>query len=203
MRTILVMRAALALTSVALTSAGCGGGDVSIAQGPMPQGGSYTGVWHSPQYGEMQLVQTGTSVVGEYHKDERRGRIQGTVQGNVLRFEWSEERELVAGRPIITRGRGFFRYAVDGAGDHVIQGRWGVDNDMSGGGEWNAVRDRRRRPTISASGSSGSEDENVEEFDTPDGDSSSSGGSGSGGRGSGGSGSGGSGSGGNLDLGDL
>src|SRR5689334_7488938 len=92
--------------------AGCGGGGVNIPQGPMPQGGSFTGVWHSPQYGEMQMVQTGNSVVGEYTKDERSGTLQGTVQGNVMRFEWSEERELVAGRPVITRGHGYFVYAI-------------------------------------------------------------------------------------------
>jgi hypothetical protein len=146
--------------------AGCGGGGVNIPEGPMPQGGSYTGVWHSPQYGEMHMVQTGSSVVGEYTKDERSGTIQGTVQGNVMRFEWSEERELVAGRPVITRGRGFFRYSIDAAGDHVIQGRWGVDRDNNSGGEWNAARDRRRQPRLQGDNRTQEGEAPVEEFDT-------------------------------------
>ena len=100
----------LLLASMGLALAGCGGGGVSIAEGPMPSGGSFTGVWHSPQYGRMQMVQTGSSVIGEYEKDERTGRIQGTARGNVMRFEWSEEREMVAGVPLRTRGRGYFRY---------------------------------------------------------------------------------------------
>lgn len=149
--------------------AGCGGG-VPIPEGPMPEGGSYTGVWHSPQYGEMHMVQTGSNVVGEYTKDERRGTIQGTVQGNVMRFEWSEQRELVAGRPVTTRGRGYFRYQIDGSGDHIILGEWGVDNNSTGGGSWNAARDRRRQPQLQ--GDRGTDEEgHVEEFDTADGSS--------------------------------
>lgn len=165
--TIMALGVALAL------AVGCGGSSIhNIPQGPMPQGGSYTGVWHSPQYGAMNLVQTGTSVVGDYTKDERRGRIQGTVQGNVLRFEWSEQRELVAGRPIVTRGQGYFTYAIGEDGDHYIRGQWGVDQNFTGGGEWNAVRDRRRQPpNAGAAGRSGGgsdPESNVQEFDRPD-----------------------------------
>lgn len=172
--------AALMLTGV--LAPGCGGAGVDIPEGPMPDGGSFTGVWHSPQYGRMQMVQTGSNVVGEYTKDERAGRIQGTARGNVLRFEWSEERELVAGRPVVTRGRGFFRYSIDGAGDHIIQGRWGVDDDESGGGEWNAARDRRARPELSNQGEGGTSggDDDFEEFDSAGGGSDSGGGGGSG-----------------------
>jgi hypothetical protein len=161
----------------------------------MPQGGSFSGVWHSPQYGEMQMVQTGQSVLGEYTKDERTGRVQGTVRGNVMRFEWSEQREMVAGRPVTTRGRGYFRYAIGEDGDHYIRGEWGVDANMTGGGEWNAVRDRRRQPTLHQGGASDGEDR-VQEFDTAGGDS----GGGSPGGDSGDSHSGGSD---DLDLGGL
>lgn len=193
MRSTSVMAFVAALALVA----GCGGGGVNIPEGPMPQGGSFTGVWHSPQYGEMQMVQTGSAVVGEYTKDERRGRIQGTAQGNVLRFEWSEERELIAGHPVVTRGRGYFRYAIGDDGDHYVRGEWGNDNNLTGGGPWNAVRDRRRQPTLNANGSGGDSggDSNVEEFDTADG-SGSSGGDEGGSRGR-------DSSGGDLDLGDL
>ncbi len=161
--------------ALALAVGGCGGAGAGAgvpAGGPMPDGGSFTGVWHSPQYGEMHLVQTGSSVVGEYTKDERRGRIQGTAQGNILRFEWSEQREMVAQRPNVTRGRGYFQYVIGEDGDHYIRGRWGVDQDVTGGGEWNAARDRRRQPrqagAAGASSSSGDEDSNVQEFDRPD-----------------------------------
>ncbi len=141
--------------------AGCGGGGrANISPGTMPAGETFTGVWHSPQYGEMQLVQTGNSVVGEYVHDERRGRIQGTATGDLLRFEWSESRELVSGRPNTTRGRGYFRFQVGEDNDRYLVGEWGHDSNETGGGPWRAVRDRRRRPSLSggdAAGSSGGE----------------------------------------------
>lgn len=177
MRTISAMVLGAALSLVG----GCGGPGVNIPQGPMPQGGSFTGVWHSPQYGEMHMVQTGAQVIGEYTKDERRGRIQGTAQGNVLRFEWTEQREMVSGVPVTTRGRGYFVYAIDDAGDHVVQGRWGVDNDNNSGGEWNAARDRRRQPSLSSGGSGSRDDSDVEEFDSAGGGSEGSGGDSGGG----------------------
>jgi len=182
-----------ALAAAAIAIAGCGGGGANINEGPMPSGGSYTGVWHSPQYGRMEMVQTGQQVIGEYTKDERHGRIQGTVRGNVLRFEWSEQRELVAGRPVTTRGRGYFQYAIGDDEDHYIRGEWGVDDNMTGGGEWNAVRDRRARPTIGTSEeTTTSGDDDLEEFDSADDSGGDLGGGDSGGGGSGG--------GGGLDL---
>jgi hypothetical protein len=110
---------------------------------PMPSGGSFTGVYNSPQYGRMEMQQQGAQVVGAYMKDERRGSIQGTASGNVLRFEWSERRELISGRPNMTRGRGYFQYIVDANGEHVIIGEWGHDDNEQGGGPWRAVKSRR------------------------------------------------------------
>jgi hypothetical protein len=138
------------LTLLLVTVAGCGGaGRANVSPGPMPDGETFTGVWHSPQYGEMQMVQTGNAVVGEYVHDERRGRIQGTVTGDLMRFEWSESREMVAGRPNTTRGRGYFRFEVGDDNDRYIVGEWGHDANETGGGPWRAVRDRRRRPSLS------------------------------------------------------
>lgn len=179
---------------------GCGGsGGGSTTSGPlecgahpgsgspdtMPSGQNFSGVWHSPQYGEMHFVQTGQQIVGEYTRDERSGRVQGTAQGNVMRFEWSERRELVAGRPTTTRGRGYFRFFIGADGDAYLVGEWGPDDREDGGGPWCAARDRRRRPhlsTDSGSGSSGStgttgggDDMGGDSFDDPDSSGSSSG----------------------------
>jgi len=155
-RLLLASLATLALSLVA----GCGGGGrANISPGTMPSGETFTGVWHSPQYGEMQLVQTGNAVVGEYVHDERRGRIQGTATGDLLRFEWSESRELVSGRPNNTRGRGYFRFQIGDDNDRYLVGEWGHDANETGGGPWRAVRDRRRHPSLSgaSSGTSGSD----------------------------------------------
>lgn len=123
--------------------AGCGaaGGRADVSPGVMPEGGSFGGVWNSPQYGRMDMVQTGATIVGEYTKNERSGRLEGTVQGDLMRFTWSERRELVAGVPRLNRGHGYFRLVKDAEGFKLI-GEWGHDDNETGGGPWNAIHTR-------------------------------------------------------------
>jgi hypothetical protein len=126
---------------------GCGGSTVSVQSAPMPEGGNWTGVYYSPQYGEMHLVQNGSAVMGRFKKDERSGDIQGEADGNLLEFEWVEYKAMVSNRPQQTKGHGYFQYMVDpNSGDHVIKGRWGIGDDSSNGGEWNAYRARNKEP---------------------------------------------------------
>jgi hypothetical protein len=137
----------LFLTAIATSS--CAASNTAIKPGPMPDEGSFTGVYFSPQYGEMHLAQNGSAVVGKYKRDERSGKIQGEAQGDVLRFEWRESKAMVSNLPQETRGHGYFRYMVDASnGDHVLKGRWGLDDDDSDGGEWNAYKSRTRTPEL-------------------------------------------------------
>ena len=124
----------------------CGGGKANLRIGVMPEGGSYQGVWQSPQYGNMHLCVIGSQVTGDFEKDERHGRIQGTIQGDVLRFQWDERREMVVGRTQITRGRGYFRLSIGDDEDQYLLGEWGHDDAEIGGGPWNAAKMRRRQP---------------------------------------------------------
>ena len=133
---------------------GCGGSSSpEVVSGPMPDNGNFTGVYHSPQYGEMHLVQNGNAVVGKFKKDERSGKIQGDVEGDLLRFEWTEYKAMVSNRPQETIGHGYFRYMIDASnGDHVLKGRWGVGEDNQGGGEWNAYKSRTGSPDLESFG---------------------------------------------------
>jgi hypothetical protein len=145
------------LLVLVLLLAACGGNHnrANVSPGPMPQGGTFTGVWYSPQYGTMNMVQTGSQVIAEYEKDERRGRIEGTADGNLMRFQWNERRELVSGVPQTNRGRGYFVLRQDNEGFKII-GEWGIDDNETGGGPWNAVRGRNRTPHLSTDRSSDS-----------------------------------------------
>jgi len=122
------------------------GGSQKPRPGPLPTGASFYGVWQSPQYGNMHLCQSGNQVIGDYVKNERAGRIQGTVDGDLLIFQWEDRRELVAGKPQVRRGRGYFRIQIGEDGDQYLQGEWGMDEDLAGGGPWNAVKLRRGEP---------------------------------------------------------
>ena len=124
---------------------GCAGSQKPKA-GPLPEGATFYGVWQSPQYGNMHLCQSGRQVIGDYLKNERAGRIQGDVEGDLLVFQWEDRRELVKGKPQIRRGKGYFRIAIGEDGDQYVKGEWGMDDALSGGGPWNAVKLRRGQP---------------------------------------------------------
>jgi len=152
---------------------GCGSDRPEIKSVPMPEDGSFTGVFFSPLYGEMHMIQNGSTVRGEYTKDERTGKITGEADGNVMRFEWVEAKAMISNRPTETRGHGYFQYVVDpGNGDHLLKGRWGLDDDDYGGGEWNAYKAKKREPHLSGDSGSGGESTDDEYYeDDLDGDS--------------------------------
>ena len=103
------MRSVLASVVVVWLLTACGGGETSLQVKPMPEGGNFTGVYFSPQYGEMHIVQNGSAAHGKYEKDERTGKLQGEVEGNTMRFEWTEYKAMVSNRPNETRGQGYFQ----------------------------------------------------------------------------------------------
>lgn len=175
------MRTSFALGIALWTLAiGCGGSSLpEVTAGPMPDNGNFTGVYFSPQYGEMHLVQNGNAVIGKFSKDERSGKLQGEADGNLMRFEWTEYKAMVSNRPQETRGHGYFKYMVDASnGDHVLKGRWGLDEDNQGGGEWNAFKSRTRQPDLESLGggdTSGGEGETESDSSSSGDDSESSG----------------------------
>lgn len=133
---------------------GCGGSSApALVVKSMPEGGTFTGVWFSPEYGEMHMRQSGASAIGRYSKDERSGRIQGHVEGDIMRFEWTEKRELLAGRAVQTKGHGYFRIVNDPADKTFkLAGEWGNDAAERGGGPWTAVKSKSMQPRVDDQG---------------------------------------------------
>lgn len=125
---------------------GCGPATTSIKPGTMPEGGSYHGVWHSTQYGRMELCDSSGTVIGEYMKDSRHGRIRGRVTGDLLKFQWEEEKMVVRGRPNVSSGKGYFKLVRTDEGGYRLEGEWGYGDDEIGGGPWTAALLRNARP---------------------------------------------------------
>jgi hypothetical protein len=105
---------------VILFAIAAGAGTASADRGPKGQptidvSGNYTSNW-----GQVSLRQIGTKVVGTYVYQE--GRLEGTLDGNMLRYTWREHDAT---------GRGVWVVASNGE----LIGTWGVkDDDLSGGG---------------------------------------------------------------------
>jgi hypothetical protein len=125
----------------------------------MPQGGDWTGVYFS-DWGRLELSRTGDTVVGTFQSDIKRGRLSGSVNGNVLRFTWTQQDDRIVGRTRTLDGSGQFQYTIDENGEHHLAGTWGYGADISGAGVWNAAKSRSRvRPRVNPNQMPGGEGE--------------------------------------------
>jgi hypothetical protein len=137
------------------------GHPVHQAQGPMPDGESFSGSYHSQQVGDLYLEQMGDIVTGQYEYDRAAchatGRIEGRVVGNLLRFTWTES-QAACGRLQPLTGHGFFLFwketTDDGAVNERLNGQVGMGDDESGS-PWSAFRDRVRRQPPAATTTTG------------------------------------------------
>lgn len=136
---------------IAVALGGCGGGQGKVAgfkKGPMPPGYTWDGKYycHTP-YEEMNLVQTGSTVVGTV--EYKNGRIEGTANGNLLIFTWSQDAGHTGLTGSTTRisGKGVFQYKVEetaaGKEKHNVYGQWGYDQEMTGGGKWDCYKSKK------------------------------------------------------------
>ena len=107
---------------------------------PMPQGGTFSGLWYSRQFEHMYLLQTGDTVRGVYAYREG-GRLEGTVQGNLLTFEWIDSGSRQHARRAMS-GHGYLQLIRDGDTMRLV-GEWGHEKAYLGAGPWEAdfVRD--------------------------------------------------------------
>jgi hypothetical protein len=83
--------------------------------------GTYDSNW-----GKITLHRNGNRVTGSYECCGG-GRIDGTINGNVIKYRWTQP-----------GGSGYGIWVVATSGELI--GTWGVGDDVSGGG-WNLRRD--------------------------------------------------------------
>jgi hypothetical protein len=74
------------------------------------------------------LARQGDRVSGQYSFGAGQGQIDGLVEGATLTYRW---------RTASARGRGVIRSSPDGS---RVEGTWGYDDDVTGGGRWRATR---------------------------------------------------------------
>ena len=147
----IISRIALALCFVApLTVVGCGKPpeNPNLRPGEMPIGSEWQGVYYSPTYGNLHLVEDGDNIAGKWRTTggEAWGELNGKATGNLLRYEWTEHKIGLVGPSATSKGKGYFKYSKPDNGDpDEIHGEWGL-NESETGNPWTAVKQRNVKP---------------------------------------------------------
>lgn len=145
--------------SVTLTAAACSSAPepklATVKPGSMPEGGDWTGVYFSELIGEIHLVHENGTVNGKWERKtkERFADLRGQVDGNLLKFEWTEYVRGGVGPNTKKSGRGYLVYkrpegpnALD-----TLEGQIGRDKDEVGE-PISAVRQTNRPPNLDSIG---------------------------------------------------
>jgi hypothetical protein len=147
---VMVVLAALA----ALATVSCSGdqkrpGTANVQAGDMPEGSKWTGVYYSQTYGHLHLIEEGDTVSGRWRttNGDAWGELAGEVNGDLLRYEWTEHKIGMVGPSASTKGRGYFKYkgSPNGIDPDEIIGEWGM-GDEDAGYTWSAVKQKNMRP---------------------------------------------------------
>ncbi len=156
------MGMALALAAGGAYVVGCGNGETSkfgnIKAGELPQGESWVGVYYNPVYGYLHIIENNGNVVGKWRRSDSShwGELQGTVEGNVLRFTWVEHQYGAIGPNSDVKGSGVFVYKTAEAAPELT-GQYALDGQDSVG-QWHCVKQLNVKPDLdSISGDNPSE----------------------------------------------
>ncbi len=164
-----LLRTFVALLVVVLLPAfvlGCGPGKTpakvaKVKAGSMPDGTDWTGVYYSPLFGELHMVQEGNLINGKWVRPRKTywGKLQGNVDGNLLKFDWEEYNDGLVGPNSKKSGKGYFVYTRPPGDnvDDIIEGQVGRGDDELGV-EWKAIKQRNVEAKLDSIGGVGASD---------------------------------------------
>jgi hypothetical protein len=120
----------------------------SVKAGSLPDGGEWNGVYFSTQFGYLHLVSDNRSANGAWRTaaGDAWGEMSGTIEGDLLKYEWTERKIGAIGADATKKGHGYFRYTIPTPGEpHKIVGEWGL-GESDAGNPWEAVKQIRMEP---------------------------------------------------------
>ncbi len=115
-----------------------------IQPSPMPAGGTWRGVYYSPTYGYLHITEMNGAVQGAWRttNGSKWGELYGQLEGDLLRFSWTEHKIGALGPNSITKGKGYFLYKVPNPKEaHELEGEWGLGDDEVGH-NWDCVKQK-------------------------------------------------------------
>jgi hypothetical protein len=156
----LVSTALLILAPMTLPA--CGGSKdqsakmAAVKPGNMPSGATWDGVYFNAVWGYLHIVTDGKNFEGRWLRTDESawGEMHGTITGDVARFDWKEHKIGLVGPSATSAGKGYFRYTrPEGENmDDRILGEWGFSDAEVGGGEWDSVKQRNKKPDLKSVG---------------------------------------------------
>lgn len=141
---------ALAVSGTAITFIGCnsssGPKTANVKAGDMPSGEEWGGVYYSEVFGNLHIIENGSGIVGRWQRTTKShwGELEGTKEGNLLRYTWHEKQYGQVGPQATTSGKGYFVYSIDQNGFPVIKGEYGTSQDEVGSA-WTAIKQRGKK----------------------------------------------------------
>jgi hypothetical protein len=121
---------------------------VTIVAGPMPEGEEWTGVYYNPVYGYAHILDRDGKIWGRYKwaNQSRWGEISGTTDGNVVHFDWTEYDTSPVAPGESRKGKGYWVYKLNKDNLGTLKGEYGLDDNETGGGEWDAIKQKGMHP---------------------------------------------------------
>lgn len=148
-------------TGLACSEAAKGAKTASVEAGSMPDGGEWDGVYYDMLFGNLHLVAEGNVVKGKWQRPRKGqwGQLTGNIDGNLMRFDWTEFVDGLVGPNSKKRGKGYFVYKrPEGENvDDFIEGEIGKGDDEVGT-DWRAIKQRRVKPDLDSIGGAGAGD---------------------------------------------
>lgn len=167
--------AVLVAGALMVTNVGCGESKpaakvAKVEAGSMPADGSWRGVYFDPLFGYLHIEEKGDLVEGRWirPRKDQWGKLEGKVEGNLLRFEWEEYIDGLVGPNSKKSGKGYFVYKRPPGEnvDDIIEGEIGRGEDEVGFAPWKGIKQRNVEPDVASIGGSGAADVGGGDWDT-------------------------------------
>ncbi|MGD0678039.1 MAG: hypothetical protein ABSC94_21710 [Polyangiaceae bacterium] len=146
----------LALSVAVIALEACGGAQsakFTVAQksGELPAGQTWEGVYYNPVYGYLHVVGKEGNLVGRWKRTDSShwGELNGTADGNVFRFTWTEHKIGAVGPSADAHGTGVFVYKVGENSIGELDGQYAVQ-DSDAVGDWHCIKQLNVKPDLNS-----------------------------------------------------
>ena len=119
-----------------------------IKSGTMPDGGEWEGVYYDQRLGFLHLTVSNGAAQGAWRTTvgDKWGELYGEINGDLLKFSWTERKIGVVGPAAESKGKGYFKYTIPREGEaHELKGEWGLGDDEVGH-PWDCVKQTNMEP---------------------------------------------------------